>query len=133
MKNPINDPRVVVSSGGGASPEQHFGKLTDGRIFYFRFRSNCAQLHIGVEGEELPVKNPLFDMKEFDKTLQSGYTGPNYPHGFFRLPIGRCDLVYPPGEDWGGYIGFFKTDEDRTLTFTKCLDEIYRMENATSN
>jgi hypothetical protein len=103
----IDDHRVAESHGGGACPEQHWGTLIDGQIFYFRFRSNCAQLHLGVEGEELPV---------VDGSL-------------WRLPVGYLNDIYP-GEP---LIGFFLTDEDRTRIFAECLDQIWKWENDTSD
>lgn len=112
----INDPRVVASEGGGYAPEQHFGELADGRIFYFRMRGGACQLHLGQPGEVLPVVNPLWVKEEFDAAYDAGQT---YPHLFFRPPIGAVD-VYPDDP----FLGCFKTQEDRDRAFTACLDQI---------
>ena len=128
MSNTIDHPHVIESHGGGACPEQHFGELIDGRIFYFRFRSNCAQLHVGTQGEILPSINPEFDMDEFNKTLAPGYSGPFYPVNLWRRPLGTYNAFYENDP----LIGFFQTDEDRNNCFTHCLNQIYEADNATT-
>jgi len=123
----VNHPRVIESEGGGVCPEQHWGTLDDGTVFYFRLRHGQARLHVGPPGtpmEEMPLTNPEFSWVEFDAAWERGEAD-QYPHRLFRDPIGFVD-VYE--EDWG----WFETDEERVSTFGECLQQIdeYQKENS---
>lgn len=115
----IRHPRVVESEGGGVCPEQHWGTLDDGRVFYFRIRHGYARLHLGPPGtshDDMPLVNPEFSWVEFNDAWERG-EGDQYPHHLFAEPIGAVEVY---SEDWG----WFETDEDRTNTFTECLWQI---------
>lgn len=47
----IRHPAVATSDGGGACPEQYEGRLTNGLMFYFRFRRGSAGLWLGTDDE----------------------------------------------------------------------------------
>jgi hypothetical protein len=122
----ITDPRVKESWGGGMCPEQHWGRLQDGRGFYFRMRHACASLCLCSPEQDpvvdLPMVNPEWNKEDFDAAYVAG-TG--YPHRFFLDP--RPDVEVYPDDSW---IGSFKTDEDRQRTFTTLLDEILQVDDA---
>lgn len=117
---PLNDPRVVKSSGGGMCPEQHWGTLTDGSVFYYRMRFGWAQVHVGPPGTDeadLPLVNPAWNREEADAAYEAGRD-----YISFRLePIGEVH-AYPDDD----LIGFFLTQEDRDRVFTACLDQIWK-------
>lgn len=122
----IQDPRAVFSYGGGMCPEQHWGRLADGRTFYFRFRGGGAELRVGpwwTPDEKLPMSNPLFDWELFNQSLK-GEAEYALPYIFFAGPIGAVNVCY---ED-DPYRGWFKNDEERQRTFTRCLDDVERQD-----
>jgi len=121
LKHQIEDPRVVTSSGGGMCPNQHWGKLTDGSVFYFRMRHGWSSLRVGPPGtkeEDLPLVNPAWDQGAANAAYDAQR---EYPHSFWLGPIGE-DTPYP-GDD---LIGFFRTKEDLNESFRKCLDQIWK-------
>ena len=120
MTNTLTDPRVVTSSGGGMCPEQHFGELTDGSVFYFRLRWGWAELKVGAPGteiSELPLTTPGWSYEEANAAYEAGE---EYPP-LFAGPIGEVQAL--PDDP---YAGFFNEDTQRDLAFTQCLDQIWR-------
>lgn len=114
----IQDPRAVFSYGGGMCPEQHWGRLADGRTFYFRFRGGWSELRVGpwwTPEEEMCQLNPLFEWAQMDEGL---------PYKFFAGPTGGVDVC---GAD-DPYRGWFQDEEERQRTFTSCLDQIERQD-----
>jgi hypothetical protein len=119
MTNTLNDPRVTSSYGGGMYPEQHWGTLTDGSVFYFRMRHGWAELHVGPPGTnegDVPRVNPLWNREEAQRAHQQGH---QY-HMFWMEPVGE-DHAYPDEE----FAGLFDSQEDRDASFTRCLDQIW--------
>lgn len=120
MINTLSDPRVVSSEGGGMCPEQHFGTLTDGSVFYFRLRFGTVTLKVGPPGtaiEELPLIHPGWNLEE---AMAAREAGQEYP-SMFMGPVGEVD-AYPDDP----YAGFFDSAKDRDSAFTTCLDQIWR-------
>lgn len=108
-------PRVARSDGGGLCPEQHYGVLTDGRSFYFRYRHGSASLQVldrppGVY--DLPVVNPFFDREACHIAAEAGteYTGPP----FWAEPV----VWVPVSEEDDG---FFQDDGEKLDTFSRLL------------
>jgi hypothetical protein len=124
----ISDPRVKESWGGGLCPEQHWGRLHDGRGFYFRIRHAYASLCLCSAEQDpnvdLPLVNPEWTNEGFDAAREAGVV---YPHKFFLGP--RPEVEVYPEDPW---TGSFKTDEDRQRTFTTLLDEILQADDAVS-
>lgn len=117
-KGTITHPRVVESSGGGACPEQHWGTLDDGRVFYLRYRHGQARLHVGPPGtplNDMPLSNPEWDKEAFDRAIREDtlYDGPPY----FAPPIGYVDVT---DEDYG----WFEDQEERDRVFAQLLEQI---------
>lgn len=120
MDKKINDPRVVKSEGGGISPEQHWGELADGSVFYFRMRWGWSELKVGPPGtdiSELPLTRPGWDAREARVAFENGKPYPS----FFLGPIGEYN-IYPDEQ----YAGSFHNQEDRDRAFTACLDQIWK-------
>lgn len=116
----INDPRVVESSGGGISPEQHFGTLTDGSVFYLRMRWGWAELKVGPPGtdkSDLPLVNPDWNRQDAEAAYDAG----RVYLSFFLGPMAEVH-VYPDRE----YAGCFDSDADRDQAFKTCLDRIWK-------
>lgn len=120
MSGTISDPRVLKSEGGGISPEQHWGELTDGSVFYFRMRWGWSELKVGPPGtdiEDLPLTRPGWDPKQAQVAFENNQSYPT----FFLGPFGEHHVY--PDED---YAGSFHTDEDRQMSFTFCLNQIWK-------
>lgn len=117
MTNSIKHPRVQDSSGGGMCPEQHWGTLDDGRVFYFRLRHGWARLNLGPPGtplENMPLPNPRFNWAEFAAAYDRGE---NYPQTMFMDPAGYMEITE---EDRG----WFEDDAERINTFDACLRQV---------
>ena len=113
----IGDLRVAASHGGGACPEQHWGVLTDGRVFYFRYRHGIASLVLApawFEASELPARDLRVTMAMWDEAYESGQDLP-------ILWLGRYGFVQASEEDDGSFYG---DGELRDRTFAGCLDQI---------
>ncbi len=122
----IDHPQVAESHGGGACPEQHWGVLADGRVFYFRMRHGWASLCLGPDWYEagaLPVMDPRVDYDAWmvlaaasppDAELPSLWLGP-------RSGVGVSD------EDDGWFPGTEDQTpaEQRAEAFGKCLDQVW--------
>lgn len=120
MDKTLSDSRVVSSHGGGMCPEQHWGELTDGSVFYFRMRHGWAELHVGPPGTneaDLPLVNPAWKRDEAEAAYDAGREYVSFWHG----PVGEFE-AYP--EDHLN--GSFDNDADRDRAFTECLDQIWR-------
>lgn len=115
----IDDPRVAESHGGGACPEQHWGTLTDGRRFYFRYRSAWASVRLApawFDGEII-ARDLRVTREQWDEA---------YERGDEELP----NLWLGPGAGFqvrenDPYHGWFDNAEERALAFAACLDQIW--------
>lgn len=114
----IRHPRVQSSDGGGLCPEQHYGVLTDGRTFYFRYRHGEASLQVLHRPEgvcDLPVTNPEFDREAFKVAINNSqdYAGPP----FWAQP--KVWVTVSEEDD-----GYFQDDEEKEDTFTRLMELI---------
>lgn len=113
----LSDPRVASSHGGGWCPVQHWGVLTDGRVFYFRYRHGCASVALGpdwFEAEFLPAFDPRTTMEEWNVAYAAGARDGDLPNLWLSKAFG---FQVTEEDD-----GFFDSQEDLDETFTKCLD-----------
>ena len=118
----LNDPRVVTSHGGGACPVQHWGVLTDGRVFYFRYRHGWASISLGPEWYEpglLPVRNPLVTYDEWHAAYEAGLRDADLP--MLYLVTGAGLLITHEDDGW------FSSQEELDDVFTQCLDEAWAL------
>lgn len=115
--NSLNDPRVATSHGGGWCPVQHWGVLTDSRMFYFRYRHGWASVGLGpdwFEAELLPASDPRTSYEEWRAAYDAGARDEELPN----LWLGR-GFGYQVTED---NLGAFDSQEDLDEAFTRCLD-----------
>jgi len=118
----IRDPRVLTSHGGGACPVQHWGVLTDGRVFYFRYRHGWASINLGPEWYEpglLPARNPLVTDDEWHAAYEAGLRGPDLPMLF--LVVGSGFEVTRENDGW------FSSQDELDDAFRHCLDEAWSL------
>lgn len=116
-KGTIRHPEVVESSGGGACPEQHWGTLRDGRVFYLRIRHGVARLHVGPPGTrhgDMPLVNPNWNREAFEAAYEAGEP---YAETYFAQPIGYFEIT---AED----NGWFEDQEERDRVFDILLEQI---------
>lgn len=116
----IQEPRVAESHGGGMCPEQHWGVLTDGRVFYFRMRHGRASLRLAphwFETECLPASDPRITMEQWDEAYNNGARGEDLP----QLWLGPIANVTVTEEN----DGWFNSEEECANAFAQCLDQIW--------
>ncbi len=121
------DPRVASSHGGGMMPVQHWGVLTDGRVFYFRYRHGSASVALGpswYEGHLLPARDQRVSMEQWDAAwavaLKAvGGEAENVPSNALpNLWLEPRVGVMVTEED----NGWFDTQEELDSAFKVCLD-----------
>lgn len=116
----INDPRVVASHGGGWCPVQHWGVLSDGRVFYFRYRHGYATVTLApawFEAHELPANDPRTSYDQWHEAYEAGARGDDLP----QLWLGNVGGYEVTTEDYGA----FDSQEELDDTFRRCLDEVW--------
>lgn len=126
----IRDPRVATSHGGGACPEQHWGVLTDGRVFYFRYRHGWASVTLAPHWYE-PGRLPAYDLRTSHEQWQAAYDAElARVNGVFedvrddalpRLWMGPA-AGYEVTED---NIGWFSSQQELDEAFAACLDQVW--------
>lgn len=125
----ILDPRVATSHGGGACPEQHWGVLVDGRVFYFRYRHGWASVTLAPEWFEpgfLPARDVRTSIEEWNTAYEAyvaanGITD-NIPDGVLpKLWLGTADGFEVTKENDGS----FGSQEELDDAFTRCLDKVW--------
>lgn len=101
-------------------PVQHWGTLSNGWKFYFRFRHNNARLNVAppeTPMEDMPAYNPAWSYQDFAAAFDAGkeYTVPRclYPEGY-------VEDLYPHDP----LVGFFKTEDDLNQTFATCFEQV---------
>jgi hypothetical protein len=126
----IRDPRVVTSHGGGACPVQHWGVLTDGRVFYFRYRHGWAYVSLAPEWYEpglLPARNPRTTHEEWDAAYATALAAANGVYD--NIPDDALPSLWLV--TGGGFVvteendGWFGSQEELDTAFTRCLDEAW--------
>jgi hypothetical protein len=99
---------------------QHWGVLTDGRVFYFRYRHGWAHVSLGPEWYEaglLPARDLRTTHEEWDVAYAAGARDDDLPR--LWLVTGGGFTVTEENDGW------FSSQEELDGAFTRCLDEAW--------